>query len=151
MVDQQRRQELFGGGVPKSDDAKAPTTPEVSEVVSQGSTFQQPMADAGQVTISPTAATNGMPVVKDGEGKEITLDIDMSGLLIGDLKFLDHLAANIKADGEESERAPGELAHLIDLLGRVVIGGVDHIPFRYFEAVTLALRTAIDKQGNPKN
>lgn len=70
----------------------------------------------------------------------IEIEIDLDGLLIGDMEVLDRAK-----DGNLP------MKELITFLDRVVAGGVKHLPMRYFSVIIDRLGDAIAESANPGN
>lgn len=66
--------------------------------------------------------------------------ITLDGLTIGDLKLFTAL-----------QQGTAHQADLIDLLGRCVVGGIDHLPFTALPQIAQALSAAMAQSSNPKN
>ena len=93
--------------------------------------------------VEATAETNGVADTEKAlqtAKKLIEIEIDLDGLLIGDLEVLDRAK-----DGNLP------MKDLITFLDRVVVGGVKHLPMRYFSLIVDKLGDAIAESANPGN
>lgn len=96
-----------------------------------------------EVVVEVAAETNGVADTEkalQAAKKPIEIEIDLDGLLIGDLEVLDRAK-----DGNLP------MKDLITFLDRVVVGGVKHLPMRYFSVIVDELGDAIAESANPGN
>lgn len=82
--------------------------------------------------------TNG--VAEANKVKTIEVEIDLDGLLIGDLELLDKAK-----DGDLPAK------EMVGFLDRIVKGGVRHLPMRYLGVIIEQLGDAISESVNPGN
>jgi hypothetical protein len=68
------------------------------------------------------------------------IKVQLDALTIGDLERMDAAA-----------RGEVPMSQLIDLLDRVVVGGVRHLPLTALSDIIAALSAAIAEMSNPKN
>lgn len=84
--------------------------------------------------------TNGVAEANKVKTIEIEVEIDLDGLLIGDLELLDKAK-----DGDLPAK------EMIGFLDRIVKGGVRHLPMRYLAVIIDHLGDAISESVNPGN
>lgn len=79
------------------------------------------------------ALTVAQPVA---QAESLTVDLDQ--LTIGDMELFDRIAVQKASNGE-----------IVGLLNRVVVGGVNHLPYKQLPRVMEALKDALQAAGNP--
>lgn len=84
---------------------------------------------------TPKATTTPAPAAT-----QLDIVITLDRLVIGDLK----LFAALKG-------GTADQMDMIDLLGRCVVGGIDHLPFTALPQIAQALAAAMERSSNPKN
>lgn len=70
----------------------------------------------------------------------LDITIDLSGLTFGDVKLFTAMK-----NGTVDQDA------IIEMLGRCVVGGIDHLPFTALPQIAQALAAAMSAASNPKN
>jgi hypothetical protein len=96
---------------------------------------QDPVAAEATVDTNGVADTLTVPV-----SEVVEIEIDLDGLLIGDLEVLDRAK-----DGNLP------MNEMITFLDRVVTGGVRKLPMRYLSVIIDRLGEAIAESTNPGN
>lgn len=77
--------------------------------------------------------------------------VDMTRLTIGDIKVFASMAQLAKENANGDAEALLLLPGLIDMLDRVVVGGVSHRPLSELWSIVGELNLQLTKAGNPKN
>jgi hypothetical protein len=75
---------------------------------------------------------------------ELRLDVDRSKITLGDLRFIAQMSGNKSMSPETMER-------MFDMLERVIVGGIEHIPYDALPQVMEAVSSALNPETELKN
>ena len=77
----------------------------------------------------------------------LNISIDRSKVTLGDMRFM----IRMRSQKEKGEGALEDTERLFDFLDRVVIGGIEHIPFDALAQVMEAVVSQINPESDIKN
>ena len=84
---------------------------------------------------TPTTPTN-----------EISITVDRAKLTLGDMRFIAKLNAS-----EKGKATPETMERMFDMLERVIVGGIENIPYDALPAVMESISAALNPETEVKN
>lgn len=80
------------------------------------------------------------------EPQVLKIEVDRSKLTLGDMRFISKMNGS-----EKGNTSPESIERMFDMLARVVVGGIDNIPYDALPQVMDAISTALNPETDVKN
>ena len=74
----------------------------------------------------------------------LRIEIDRKKITLGDLRFISKMQGDKNSD-------PAPMERMFDMLERVIVGGIEDIPYDALPAVVNALSSALSQENEIKN
>lgn len=84
------------------------------------------------------------------ETKAISIEVDRSKITLGDLRFITKMTGKDNT-GKTRTMTPDGIEKMLDMLERVVIGGIEDVPYDALSSVMEAVGAALNPETEIKN